>query len=276
VPSLELSTGIRVYYETHGTGEPVLLVMGTGGDHTLWDVTHPAYSDRYHVITYDHRGTGQSTTPADPAAYTMRILADDAVALLDALEIDRAHVSGLSLGSAVTQEIAINHPERVLSAQLHCTWAKTDEWLHRLFDSMAYPVERDDMAAFVRQAFMWVMSPAYLTERPEDVAAIERAYLLDNPHPPSKAGLLGHLHADHEHDTLDRLTEMRAPTLVTSGEMDWQVPIRYGRAVNKLIADSTMHIFEGPYSSHMAFTEMADEFNARTRSFLDENASSAA
>lgn len=272
MPIVDASTGVSLRYEITGTGEPVLLIMGTGADHTLWEPTVEGLRGKYQLITYDNRGTGESTTPADPESYSMALLAEDAVALLDALEIGRAHVSGLSLGSAVGQEIALNHPDRVISLQLHCTWGRTDAWLRRLFESMAYPIEHDNMAAFVRQAFMWVLSPAYLAERPDEVAAIERAYLLENPHPPSKEGLLGHLHADLTHDTLERLDQIEAPTLVTSGEMDIQVPARYGRAVAERISGSRMHVFAGPYSSHMAYTEMAGKFNALSRSFLEEHA----
>jgi pimeloyl-ACP methyl ester carboxylesterase len=222
------------------------------------------------VITYDNRGTGQSDCPPDPKTYSMRVLADDAAALLDELGVEKAHVSGLSLGSTVAQELAINHPERVQSLQLHCTWGRTDEWLRRLFTGMAYPVQRDDFEHFVSTSFLWVMSPAYLNERPDEVAAVERAYLLENPHPPTKAGLLGHLHADLTHDALGRLDRIRARTLVTAGEMDWQIPPRYGRAVHDRIPDSRFHLFTGPNSSHMAFFEMADEFNELSRAFLSE------
>lgn len=271
MPTVDLPTGVSTYYETHGEGEPLLLVMGTGGDHAFWQPTLPAYVDGFHTIVYDNRGTGQSTCPTDPTSYSMRVLADDAAALLVELGIERAHISGLSLGSTVCQEIAINHPDKVRTAQLHCTWGRTDAWLARLFDTMTYPVERDDIAAFVNQVFMMVLSPSYLAEKPDEVAAIERAYLLENPHPPSKEGLLGHLHADRTHDALDRLARITAPTLITTGEMDWQIPIRYGRAVHERIPGSRLHIFSGPYSSHMAFTEMADEFNRVSRAFLDEH-----
>jgi pimeloyl-ACP methyl ester carboxylesterase len=100
------------------------------------------------------------------------------------------------------------------------------------------------------------------------VAEIERAYLEENPHPPSKEGLIGHLHADLTHDALNRLDRIHAPTLITSGEMDWQVPTRYGREVHQRIPGSSLHVFTGPHSSHMAFVEMADEFNGLTLDFL--------
>ena len=89
------------------------MIAGTGGDHSLWDATADVLASRHRVITFDNRGTGSSDRPPDPESYTMRVLADDAAALLDALGIERAHVAGHSLGSTVAQELAINHPEKV-------------------------------------------------------------------------------------------------------------------------------------------------------------------
>ena len=271
VPSAQLSTGISMYYKSEGVGEPLLLIIGTGGDHTWWASHVSAYRDAFQVLSIDNRGTGQSDSPPDPESYTMRVLAEDAAALLDALEIERAHVSGLSLGSTVGQELAINHPDRVASLQLHATWGRTDAWLKRLFESLAYPLRQGDLEAFIQAAFLWVASPTYLNESPEEIAAIERAYVAENPHPPSLEALLGHLHADATHDALDRLHEITAPTLITSGELDWEIPTRYGQMVHERIADSRLHVFEGPRSSHLGFVEMVDEFNRVSRAFLDEH-----
>ena len=126
MPFAELSTGINTYYQIEGSGEYLFLIMGTGADHSTWDAQVEFYRDHYTVVSYDNRGTGQSTHPSDPNEYSMRILADDAAALMDAIGIDAAHVSGLSLGSATAQELAINHPGRVASLQLHNTWGRSD------------------------------------------------------------------------------------------------------------------------------------------------------
>jgi pimeloyl-ACP methyl ester carboxylesterase len=261
-----------MYYDCQGSGEALVLIIGTGGDHTFWAGNVPAYTDAFHVISVDNRGTGQSDSPSDPESYSMRVLADDAAALLDELGIERAHISGLSLGSTVAQELAINYPDRVASLQLHATWGRTDEWLRRLFNSLAYPLRQGDIEAFVHTAFMWVSSPTYLNESPEEIAAVERAYIEENPNPPSIEALLGHLHADATHDALDRLHLIKAPTLITSGEMDWEIPTRYGRAVQERIEGSRLHVFSGPRSSHLAFVEIAEEFNAVSRAFVDEHA----
>ena len=271
MPVATLPTGIEMYYEVEGEGEPLLLIMGTAADHTTWASQVEAYRDHYSVITYDARGTGQSTHPESVDQYSMRILAGDAAALLEHLGVERAHVSGLSLGSATAQELALTHSELMASLQLHCTWGRSDEWFIRMIDSMDFIVANDDPAMYIRIALLWVASPQFINERPDDVAAFETGFILENPHPPSKHGMRGHFHADRTHDALDRLGAIEVPTLVTSGEVDWQVPTRYGRAVHERIPGSSLHVFTGPASSHIAFHEMADEWNAYTLAWLDRN-----
>lgn len=272
MPFATLSTGIDVYYEVEGAGEPLLLIMGTAADHSTWSAQVAAYRDDFSVITYDARGTGRSTHPADREQYSMQIMADDAAALLAHLDVSRAHVSGLSLGSATAQELAINHPERVATLQLHCTWGRSDEWFVRMIDSMEFAIAHDDPAMYIRIALLWVASPAFINDQPEDVAAFETGFILENPHPPSREGMLGHFHADKTHDALDRLGEISVPTLITSGEVDWQVPTRYGLEVQQHIPGATMHVFTGPHSSHIAFHEMADEWNDFTLGWLRRQA----
>ncbi|MDE0234478.1 MAG: alpha/beta hydrolase [bacterium] len=268
MPLVSLPTGIEMFYEVEGTGEPLLLIMGTAADHTPWARQVEDYRDHFTVITYDHRGTGRSTHPPDPRSYSMRVLADDAAALLDHLDLGPAHVSGLSLGSATAQELAINHPDRVKSLQLHCTWGCSDEWFCRMIDSMEFMVANDDFAAYIRCALMWVASPDFINNRPQDVNAFETGFILENPHPPSKEGMMGHFWADKTHDALDRLARITVPTLITSGEMDHQVPTRYGQQVHRRIPHSELHVFEGPRSSHIAFHEMPEEWNAFTLEWM--------
>lgn len=264
----ELSTGVKTYYRVDGRGDWLLLIMGTAADHSTWASQVEAYRDHYRVITYDARGTGRATHPPDPHDYSMRILADDAAALMDHLGVERAHISGLSLGSATAQELAINHPDKVATLQLHCTWGRSDEWFIRMIETNEIFIIHDKPDGYIRTALLWVASPTFINHQPDDVKAFESGFILDNPHPPSKAGMLGHFHADKTHDALDRLGEIQVPVLITSGEVDWQVPTRYGREVQQAIPGAVMHIFRGPHSSHIAFHEMADEWNEFTLAWL--------
>jgi pimeloyl-ACP methyl ester carboxylesterase len=265
MPIAKLPSGIHLHYEEHGRGDPLLLIMGTGADRRFWASQVGPYSGRYRTIVYDSRGVGRSTVPPDPLSCSMAVMADDAAQLLDCLGIASAHVAGLSLGSTVAQELALRHPKKVRTAQLHGAWGRSDEWFVRMIETLEEPVKRGDLAAFIRYALMWITSPTFLEESRETVRAMEAEFLKE---PPDPRGVLGHIHADKTHDALDRLGGIRCPVLVTAGEMDVQVPPRYGRAVAERIPGARFHLFRGPHASHLACVEMADEFNHVTLDWL--------
>ena len=112
---------INIYYEDHGKGEPLLLIEGWGTDLTCWQFQIPEFSTKYRVIAFDNRGAGRTDAPDQP--YSFRMMADDAVGLLDALGIGKAHILGMSMGGCIAQEIAIEHPERTRSLILAATTA---------------------------------------------------------------------------------------------------------------------------------------------------------
>ncbi len=265
MPLVTLENALTLNYEEAGNGDVLLLIMGTGADLRFWSAQVPAYAEHYRTIVYDSRGVGHSTVPSDPETCSMAAMADDAAQLLDVLEIESAHVSGLSLGSTVAQEMALRHPARVRTAQLHGTWGRSDEWFVRMIETLEHPAKHVDMKAFIRYALMWITSPTFLETQPDIVRAMEEAFLAE---PPDPRGVIGHIHADKTHDVLDRLDQIRCPVLVTAGECDIQVPPRYGEEVARRIPGATYHLFEGPHASHLACVEMADEFNRVTLDWL--------
>ena len=269
MPIARLSSGIDCYYEVGGEGEALLLIMGTSSDHCFWDGQRPAYEPFYRTIVYDARGTGQSSQPDNVEGYTTAVLADDAAALLDALSIKRAHVSGISLGSATAQELCLRHPEKVGTLQLHGTWGAKEQWFHYVIDQLKYPIEHEDREGFARAVIPWVLSPSAVNDPPAHSEFWKS--LTTHPHVSSFKGILGHIHADQTHHTIDRLGMIRVPTLITTGELDWQVPTRLGMAVHHAIPHSELHIFRGPHSSHAAFSEMVGEFNRVTLDWLQKH-----
>ena len=105
--------GINMYYETHGEGEPLLLIEGLGYSSWMWYKQIPELSKEYRVIVYDNRGVGRSAKP--DSEYTIELMADDAASLLTALGVESAHVLGVSMGGYIAQELALRHPEKVRS-----------------------------------------------------------------------------------------------------------------------------------------------------------------
>src|SRR5215510_118655 len=102
---------LDIFYEEHGGGDPLLLIMGLAADSTAWMFQLPAFAEHYRTIVFDNRGVGRSSKPAGP--YTIHEMADDAAGLLDALHVARAHVVGVSMGGMIAQELALRHPARV-------------------------------------------------------------------------------------------------------------------------------------------------------------------
>ena len=115
------ANGIHIYYETHGAGDPLLLIMGLGANSTAWFLQVPEFSKHYQVIAFDNRGAGRSDKPNEP--YTIMQMADDAAGLMEELGVQSAHVFGMSLGGMIAQELTLRHPARVRTLVLGGTMA---------------------------------------------------------------------------------------------------------------------------------------------------------
>jgi pimeloyl-ACP methyl ester carboxylesterase len=267
---VQLTTGMEMFYETHGTGEPLILIPGTGCDHQVWDLQIGVWSKYFHVIAIDNRGSGQSTIFEDPEQYSVEIMADDVAALIDMLMLGPCHLSGHSVGASIVQQVAIRHPAKVKSAQLHATWGRTDEWFKRAFvGTMQYPTLQKDSHVTFRTNMMWAASPKYLETRlPKIASDMVTKCLIKNPHLNAYHGLLGHLHSDAKYDALHQLEQIKVPVLITAGEMDMLVPKRYSEVVNTKIIGAQYHEFKGEHASHFAIWEMWEEFTAVALGFM--------
>ncbi len=116
--------------EERGTGPAFLFIPGLVGLLNAWEFQMAEFSKRYRCIAFDHRGAGDSDKPKD--AYSTELIARDAIALMDTLGIDKAHVAGTSTGGCVLQNLAIDHPERLRCCIFSNTWVKADEYITRV------------------------------------------------------------------------------------------------------------------------------------------------
>lgn len=254
---------IRIFYQEAGQGDPLLLIMGWGGDHTAWALQVPAFAAEFRCVSFDNRGAGQSDQPDVP--YTMRMMASDAVGLLDALGIQRAHILGLSMGGMIAQEIALNYPERVRTLQLHATLARADAYLRAVGESLLRARATGTREEFVRTLLPWILAPRTYTERAELVELMVQR-LVENPYPASLAGLARQAEASWAHDAGERLHRIGCPTLVTVGAEDLFVPLRFSRVLHERISGSELRIIEG--GGHGYLWEQAEAFNGACLGFL--------
>lgn len=236
MPFATLPDGIRLYYEELGTGEPLLLVSGQGGDHTGWDEIRADFAEHYHVIVYDHRGTGQSDKPTEPP-YTTRGFARDAIALLDHLGIPRAHAYGVSMGGRICQWLGIDHAERIGALVLGCTTPGNAHGVRRPADVnaiMANPTA-DSWTTMLETIF----SPAWMQAHPEKLKDMQKG----NPIPDYARKL--HYQASEGHDSWDLLPTISGPTLVIHGSDDRVNPTANAYLLAERIPGAELYIVEG-------------------------------
>jgi len=151
--------GTVIAYDEFGRrdGEPMLLIQGLGTDSRGWALQRMAFGRRYRCFAVDNRGAGRSGRP--PGPYDLSVMAGDALAVLDAEGVGRAHVVGASMGGVIAQIIAVLHPERVRSLVLACTSCRHHPWRRELFQEWADAVEAGGTSALGTEGLRWLVGP---------------------------------------------------------------------------------------------------------------------
>ena len=260
--------GRTVAVQEYGDGEPLLVINGTSQSLGFWAQSAPILAGRCRVITWDLPGLGGSERGT--GEMTVRSLAEGARALLDELGIERAHVLGYSLGSAVAQELALAAPERVASLVLLCTWARPDGFQRAVLAGLSHPWRTGDLETALT-ALGIAFSPELLSS-PEFPELVGQMLPLFPSTPAQIAATVEQWDADEGHDTLDRLPGITAPTLVIAGEQDLLTPHWHGRQVASAIPGARFELFTGAGSSHAVADERAAEVLPLVLGFLADHA----
>jgi pimeloyl-ACP methyl ester carboxylesterase len=258
------ANGTELWVERRGSGRDVLLIAGLGDPAEAWQAQLAGLANHYRLTAFDNRGAGRTPMPDEPLAGAM--LADDAAALLRALDIPSAHVAGFSMGSAIAQELALRHPELVRSLVLVSTYARPDALVRAMFNFWRWlPEVAPSDRAFFEAFFTWVYTPrAHADGSVHEIVEEALAF----PHQQSVEAFQAQVDVCLSHDTADRLSEIAAPTLVLSGELDVIFPPRFGRFVAEGIPGAQFEVLPG--EAHQPFQEVPDEFNARVDAFWRE------
>jgi pimeloyl-ACP methyl ester carboxylesterase len=267
--------GIELYYDEHGSGDPLLCIMGFATDSTGWLLQVPAFAERYRTIVFDNRGVGRSAKPT--GAYTIHEMADDAVALLDHLKIERAHVLGLSMGGMIAQELVLRHPKRVRGLVLAATFPEpdvdTESQRTVLFTQMGGTITdagemKIDFTAmnpflFFQHLLPLVFSPSFIqTELPKLMelfsGALQYGFSIE--------AIMGQMQAIMAHKATDRLGTITAPTLVLVGDADRLISPANSDVLAKSIPGAKLVRIPG--GSHGFNIETPDVFNRAVLDFL--------
>jgi 3-oxoadipate enol-lactonase len=262
------SNGQELYYEVHGSGPPLVLVMGIGYDSSLWTLAQvPALSTQFRVVLVDNRDAGRSSKARRP--YRIADMADDLAGLLDALGIPQTHLLGLSMGGMIAQEFALRHANRLDRLVLAGTGAAPARSAVDPIEIWSWVKANDPTGdVFGAQQLASLFSTAFLRNHE---AVLDTAELLaSNPHPMSPEAYGRQADAYRQFDALDRLGAITAPTLVVVGEQDLLTPPWIARDVAHAIPGARFEVIRGDGSSHVVPIERPDDFNRLVTDVLAE------
>ncbi len=213
--------GINMFYNRKGKGESLVLIPGLGGDSTHWVMQIPALSRKFEVITLDNRGAGRSDAPDHE--YSIDMMADDTIALLDHLRIDTSHILGFSMGGFIAQNIAIRYPERVDRLILAATTCQSKARGAFLFSAIIDLRQSEVSPEVQAKLFMpWVFSNGVFEDKRKANYFLKR--VIENPFPQTLDGYKGQVAAILKHDQVRNLSQISSKTLVIGGESDLLIP----------------------------------------------------
>jgi 3-oxoadipate enol-lactonase len=261
--SIATNSGVKIYWDEAGEGEPVLLIMGLGSSSAMWHRIRPVLATQYRTIAFDNRGIGQSDVPAGP--YSIREMAADAVAVLDAANVPSAHVFGLSMGGMIAQELALQYPERVRSLILACTSpggknaVRADPEAQSVVTSFTSTSPEAGTEAFVPLLHAAGTPRARIDE---DLALRRKWY-------PSAVGYRGQLQAIRSWEAFSRLPQIRVPTLVIHGDCDRLIPTRNGEILAERIPGARLVLL--PQAGHVFLTDQPEQSQTEIIGFLSQH-----
>lgn len=234
---------INLDYYVEGSGPPLLLIMGFGGQASSWGQPFlEQLRPHFTAIRFSNRGTGLSDKPESPT--TIRQMADDAAGLLDALGIPQAHVCGISMGGMIAQELVLNYPQKVNGLVLGCTTCGPADGTGASPEVLAMfaptpGMTREDQ---VRKAWPGICAPSFIAA---GSAFLEQMLLEGLTNATPIETLAKQTVAVQAHDTYDRLPQIKAPTLVIHGDLDLLVPTPNAQILHERIPGSRLHILPG-------------------------------
>ncbi len=256
--------GLNMYYEVHGEGKPLLLISGLGNDLNGWALQIPEFAKKYRVIAFDNRGSGRTDAP--DLRYSIQMMAEDTIGLMDALGIEKAHVLGVSMGGYIAEELAIGYPRRVGSLILMTTSVGP----YMLKISVLQNWARQALRDMSPMTFFQIMLPFMFNDRSfETPGVLEMAVGTIAGHSSTPPHILARqMTACVEHDARDRIGQIAAPTLVLAGKGDPFIPFSLSEELAASIPNARLRVLDG--GGHGFNSSIADKFNQAVLEFLKQ------
>jgi len=261
------ANGITINYEQQGSGEPLVLIPYLAADNACYAFQVADYAKRFTCISLDPRGAGESDKPQ--ATYSTELFADDIAAFMQTIGVDRAHVSGLSLGAATGLWLAAKYPKRVKSLSLHSCWPKSDAYLKTVVGGWQSTARGlDSVTEMIIQGILpWCFTPDFYSGNPELMDNVA-AFVRSRPKQPLDA-FMRQSNAVITHDASAQLGRITAPTQITFGRHDQVTSLRFSDALTGGIKGSELVVFET--CAHAPIYQSTAEFNEKTLGFLNRH-----
>ena len=255
------SNGTSIYWTEAGSGPPLLLIMGLGYSHEMWHRVTPTLSKQFRTILFDNRGVGRSDIP--PGPYSIATMAADAAAVLDAAQVERADVYGISMGGMIAQEFALQYPQRVGKLILGCTACGGPKAVRAEAEVNAVLMNRGnmEMEAAIQAGVPFVYDPNTSRELVEEDLVIRRRTF------PDPRAYTAQLQGILAWTSYDRLANILAPTLVIHGATDRLVPPGNGKLIAETIPHAKFVLIDN--ASHLFTTDQAERALSEATSFLN-------
>jgi pimeloyl-ACP methyl ester carboxylesterase len=258
------ANGITMNYAQQGTGEPLVLIPYLAADNACYAFQVADYAKHFTCISVDPRGAGETDKPE--GTYSMELFADDIAAFMQAIGVERAHVSGLSLGAATGLWVAGKYPQRVKSLSLHSCWPKSDAFLKTVAGGwQSTATGLNSVTEMIIQGIIpWCFTPDFYSSNPEFMDKVA-AFVRSRPKQPLDA-FMRQSNAVIAHDAASQLARIKAPTQITFGRHDQVTSMRFADALTSGINGSELLVFET--CAHAPIYQSTAEFNEKTLNFL--------
>jgi 3-oxoadipate enol-lactonase len=252
---------IHLKYELSGKDDAPVVVLShsLASSMIMWNPQLKALENSFRVLRYDMRGHGKSDAPQ--GRYSIEMLADDVIALIDSLSIEAIHFVGLSIGGMIGQSLALTYPDRLRSVTLCDTISILPEEAKQSFQERITAAGKDGMSGQIDATMDRWFTPGFLKSNHPEVTMIRDQIAATPP-----AGYIGCSEAICQLNYLDRLPEITLPTLIMVGELDPGTPVAASIAIHERIANSQLVIL--PSAQHLSNIEQADAFNKALLEFL--------
>jgi 3-oxoadipate enol-lactonase len=260
--------GIAIHYREYGEGDPLLMIMGLGGNADWWsEETLQPLAERFKVVTFDNRGTGRSGKPEGP--YPVPLMTSDALGLMDHLGWTSANILGISMGGMIAQEIACTYPDRVRRLILISTNCGGKEQVlaaPEVYAALNMPRTGFSNEDIARASLPLLYPQEYMEKNPQRIEETIESTLISPTKPECFMAQLNGLTKWSIHS---RLCDMSKPTLIITGDQDVLIPPENSRVLADVIPNSRLVVI--PEAGHAVTAMFPEEVTREVLSFLTEN-----